>query len=266
MVAEMHATRQLPEQHTLDGLLLLHFAPPRPAKPKTAFAWVAQACNPKDVRPLCHYVLVAGGYMRATDGHRMHCAPTDMGDGAYHPRTGTPVAMTDADRTHYKHAMDRVYDMFYRAAGDVLHGIEPVRHVLTLADDRTLPVVQVAPRDPNKAQYFDASYYDSAVAGKESTLRLSTASSGALVVAHTWGHSHCHGGARMSLTGDYRQLVTALSEYPLLRQPHADKCPSARYVGGTTRWVCECEQPTRCPGVLAAQDEFNAKSAAMLTE
>jgi len=64
-----------------------------------------------------------------------------------------------------------------------------------------------------------------------------------------------------ALTGEYRKLAVAVAEYPLLSAESATKCPTARYVGGVMRWVCECEQPTRCPGVMAAQEAFNATQA-----
>lgn len=41
-------------------------------------------------------------------------------------------------------------------------------------------------------------------------------------------------------------------EYPLFTQAACDKCPSARYVGGTSRWLCECSEPTVCAGVVYA--------------
>lgn len=41
-------------------------------------------------------------------------------------------------------------------------------------------------------------------------------------------------------------------EYPLFTQDAANACPSARYVGGVSRWLCECRTPGRCGGVLAA--------------
>jgi hypothetical protein len=41
-------------------------------------------------------------------------------------------------------------------------------------------------------------------------------------------------------------------EYPLYTQENADKCPTARYVGGISRWLCECLQPDFCHGYNAA--------------
>lgn len=41
-------------------------------------------------------------------------------------------------------------------------------------------------------------------------------------------------------------------EYPLYTQDAANACPSARYVGGVSRWLCECINPEECGGVLAA--------------
>ena len=41
-------------------------------------------------------------------------------------------------------------------------------------------------------------------------------------------------------------------EYPLFTQDAANACPTARYVGGTSNWLCECRKPKECGGVLAA--------------
>lgn len=41
-------------------------------------------------------------------------------------------------------------------------------------------------------------------------------------------------------------------EYPLFTQDAANACPTARYVGGASRWLCECRSPGNCGGVLAA--------------
>lgn len=41
-------------------------------------------------------------------------------------------------------------------------------------------------------------------------------------------------------------------EYPLFTQDAANACPSARYVGGVSNWLCECRNPKECGGVLAA--------------
>lgn len=41
-------------------------------------------------------------------------------------------------------------------------------------------------------------------------------------------------------------------EYPLFTQDAANACPTARYVGGVSRWLCECQTPSQCGGVLAA--------------
>lgn len=43
------------------------------------------------------------------------------------------------------------------------------------------------------------------------------------------------------------------TEYPLFTQDAADHCPSARYVGGISRWLCECADPKLCRGVIKAQ-------------
>ncbi len=42
-------------------------------------------------------------------------------------------------------------------------------------------------------------------------------------------------------------------EYPLF---HKEKlCPTARYVGGVSKYLCECAKPLSCPGVIAVTKE-----------
>lgn len=38
-------------------------------------------------------------------------------------------------------------------------------------------------------------------------------------------------------------------EYPL--RQYATLCPSARFVGGVSRYLCECKKPLECEGVKA---------------
>lgn len=42
-------------------------------------------------------------------------------------------------------------------------------------------------------------------------------------------------------------------EFPLFKEKSG--CPTARYVGGTSRFLCECRNPYACPGVQAAAGE-----------
>ncbi len=44
-----------------------------------------------------------------------------------------------------------------------------------------------------------------------------------------------------------------MKEYPLYDKHHL--CPSARYVGGVSRYVCKCPSPNECPGVQAVQPD-----------
>jgi hypothetical protein len=48
-----------------------------------------------------------------------------------------------------------------------------------------------------------------------------------------------------------RRYVTYY-EYPLFAY-HAG-CPTARYVGGTSIYLCECKQPHHCKGWQAAKE------------
>lgn len=45
----------------------------------------------------------------------------------------------------------------------------------------------------------------------------------------------------------------ATIEYPLYS--HQDKCPTARYVGGVSKYLCECKDTQRCAGVQAVAQE-----------
>lgn len=71
--------------------LLLYFAPPVPAKPKTGAQWVARAAGTKDTRKWVNYLHSDGRHLYGTDGHRMHRCRTDLPAGAYCPRTLLPV-------------------------------------------------------------------------------------------------------------------------------------------------------------------------------
>lgn len=42
-------------------------------------------------------------------------------------------------------------------------------------------------------------------------------------------------------------------EYPLFTETAKQYCPSARYVGGVSRWLCECSDRTTCKGVIMAE-------------
>jgi len=50
-------------------------------------------------------------------------------------------------------------------------------------------------------------------------------------------------------------------EYPLFDQE--DKCPTARYVGGTSKYLCECKKPQECLGWIASKNKYNAPPSKM---
>lgn len=79
-------------EHDIDSLIK-YFAPSIPAKPKTAFQWVAKAAAKKDVRDYLNYVYVTEeGEAQATDGHRVHRAFVDGYEpGYYCPKTGLKI-------------------------------------------------------------------------------------------------------------------------------------------------------------------------------
>lgn len=43
-------------------------------------------------------------------------------------------------------------------------------------------------------------------------------------------------------------------EWPLFG--HSAKCPTARYVGAVSRFLCECAKPNDCAGVMAARAQI----------
>lgn len=47
--------------------------------------------------------------------------------------------------------------------------------------------------------------------------------------------------------------VNGSFEYPLFTEAAKNDCPTARYVGGVSRWLCECSDPLKCQGVRRAQ-------------
>lgn len=83
-IAQLAATLGGDYHAQLAGLYA-YFMPAPPAKPKTAFDWVAKAISPKDVREYCRYVYVTQDYITATDGHRLHWTVNthDMEPGFY---------------------------------------------------------------------------------------------------------------------------------------------------------------------------------------
>lgn len=57
-----------------------------------------------------------------------------------------------------------------------------------------------------------------------------------------------------------RKKSQEYKEYPLFNE-HYRKCPTARYVGGGSRYLCECRVPSQCEGVKAvAQEEKKGES------
>lgn len=87
-VRDLKSGGQLPEGDI--DRLLNYLAPPLPKTAKTAFQWVAKAAGKNDLRKYLNSVHVDGGVMYASDGHRIHWAPTELGDGYYDARTELP--------------------------------------------------------------------------------------------------------------------------------------------------------------------------------
>lgn len=69
--------------------------PAQPKIAKTAFDWVAKACNKGNLRVGLQYVYVNDGTMYGCDGNRVHWANTDLADGLYDPKSGVLSDSTD---------------------------------------------------------------------------------------------------------------------------------------------------------------------------
>lgn len=71
------------------------FTPPIPKAPKNGFDWVARAVGgPKEIRVQLQLLYALNGVLHATDGHRVHYAPTDLADG-YYDTNGNSVTSCD---------------------------------------------------------------------------------------------------------------------------------------------------------------------------
>ena len=58
-----------------------------------------------------------------------------------------------------------------------------------------------------------------------------------------------------------RKTVQSWFEYPLFDQYLL--CPTARYVGGTSKYLCECPSPNECKGWRAAREKYGVKPQRM---
>lgn len=94
LIVEM-ASRIPGEVHNLAKLLAL-LKPPAVAA-KTVAAWVAKAAAKKDIRKYLNYVYVNEGVMVATDGHRLHLAPSDLEPGLYDPKSMVKIWGSDTE-------------------------------------------------------------------------------------------------------------------------------------------------------------------------
>lgn len=130
--------------------LINYFAPAVPSAPKTAFQWVARAVAIDDVRQYLHFVNVSSGVMRATDGHRLHWATTDLPDGNYDAKTGL-----------------RVDDNFVRGSfPDISRVIPSIDRMQAAASDPAQGVRRIGKKDVFTLDYggviFNKSYIDAA--------------------------------------------------------------------------------------------------------
>lgn len=51
-----------------------------------------------------------------------------------------------------------------------------------------------------------------------------------------------------------KKRVKVYHEYPLFDQ--FKLCPTARYVGGVSKYLCECKDPNTCPGWINSQWKY----------
>ena len=50
-----------------------------------------------------------------------------------------------------------------------------------------------------------------------------------------------------------KTVRSTMGEWSLFTQENANQCPTARYVGGISRWLCECRLPRQCKGIKAVK-------------
>lgn len=96
------------KDNELDSLLL-YFAPSIPKKATSAIQWVAKAAATNDVRFYLNYVRVQDGFAYATDGARIHRAPSDLGEGYYCPKTLAAVHIENKP-PDYERVLTRLAD------------------------------------------------------------------------------------------------------------------------------------------------------------
>ena len=60
-----------------------------------------------------------------------------------------------------------------------------------------------------------------------------------------------------------KKRVKVYYEYPLFDQ--FQKCPTARAVGGTSKYLCECPNPETCPGWVESSWMYGAEPLKMET-
>lgn len=95
-IRSLYAATSDPQQREQLAGLYTYFMPAKPAKPKTAFQWVASACSTEQYKQyLCH-PYSTGKLLIATDGHRLHMAPTTLPVGWYHCTTEEPLDLKGA--------------------------------------------------------------------------------------------------------------------------------------------------------------------------
>jgi hypothetical protein len=93
---------------------LYNYFMPAPIKtPKTAFEWVATACETSGRHAHLRLVHVGDdGFMVATNGQQMHVAPADRPQGWYHPATGELVKSDEYwDFPNYRRVMPSPLDL-----------------------------------------------------------------------------------------------------------------------------------------------------------
>lgn len=60
----------------------------------------------------------------------------------------------------------------------------------------------------------------------------------------------------------YEEICNSWSgvEFPLMYPEASKACPTSRFVGGTSRYVCECKTPMGCAGVLKAKEILESQN------
>lgn len=132
----------------LDGLLL-YFAPAIPKKPKSNMDWLSMACSTKATsQDVMRFIHVHNGRGYSSDGHRAHCAPVDLVDGCYCPKTHALVE----GRSNQWEMLDRVLTIPKDA---VKFGVDDLEKEVIIGQKDLDAVYRPPGANPINPKYFE---------------------------------------------------------------------------------------------------------------